>query len=203
MHQNISQPSVGTAGADLMGRRRVLGGLGMAGIGLIAGAPIASASSGRVAGLDLPDDWLERNRSAESYYNFLRGLKLKRVDAEQVIASHAKARSGVWNTLPPKDWWKRMGYVLKVVERIAEEMNVKDVEVISAYRSPAYNARCRGAKAGSWHKKNVAVDVKFPVRASKVTATARELRNLGLFRGGVGGYWNFTHIDARGSNVNW
>jgi hypothetical protein len=45
--------------------------------------------------------------------------------------------------------------------------------------------------------------VKFPVRASKVTAMARELRNLGLFKGGVGGYWNFTHIDARGTNVNW
>jgi hypothetical protein len=47
------------------------------------------------------------------------------------------------------------------------------------------------------------VDVRFPVRAKLVTATARELRDLGLFRGGVGGYWNFTHIDCRGKNINW
>lgn len=96
-----------------------------------------------------------------------------------------------------------MGYLLKVVDRVAREMNVSEVEIISAYRSPAYNARCSGARTGSWHQANIAADVKFPVRASKVTATARELRNLGLFKGGVGGYWNFTHIDARGQNINW
>ena len=61
----------------------------------------------------------------------------------------------------------------------------------------------RGAKSGSWHQANVAVDVKFPERASKVTAAARSLRERGLFKGGVGGYWNFTHIDTRGENVNW
>ena len=96
-----------------------------------------------------------------------------------------------------------MSYVLRVIDRIAKEMNVDQVEIISAYRSPGYNSRCRGARAGSWHQANVAADVKFPVRASKVAATARELRDLGLFRGGVGGYWNFTHIDARGQNINW
>ena len=94
-------------------------------------------------------------------------------------------------------------YATAMKDRIAREMNVNQVEVISAYRAPAYNARCPGAKSGSWHQANVAADVKFPVRASLVTATARELRNLGLFRGGVGGYWDFTHIDARGNNIDW
>jgi len=41
------------------------------------------------------------------------------------------------------------------------------------------------------------------VRASLVTSTARNLRDRGLFKGGVGGYWNFTHIDTRGENMNW
>ena len=154
--------------------------------------------------LDIPDEWRAMyGRSAADYLRYLQSLKLRRVSAEQVLASHAKSKGGVWNSVPPKQWWKRMGYTLRVVERIAQELNVGDVEVISAYRSPAYNARCSGARTGSWHQANVAVDVKFPVRASTVTATARELRDLGLFRGGVGGYWNFTHIDARGQNVNW
>ena len=49
-----------------------------------------------------------------------------------------------------------------------------------------------------------AVDVSFAdTRPSSVTRTSRELRKLGLFRGGVGGYRNFTHIDARGFNVDW
>ncbi len=120
-----------------------------------------------------------------------------------MLSAHAKSKGTTWNTVPPKAWWKRMGYTLKVVDRIAREMNVSSVEVVSAYRNPSYNARCAGAKSGSWHQANVAVDVKFPVRASKVTSTARELRDLGLFSGGVGGYWNFTHIDCRGKNVNW
>lgn len=128
---------------------------------------------------------------------------MQRVSPRQVITAHAKSAGGVWNTLPPKPWWNRMGYVLRVVDRIAREMNVSEVEVISAYRSPAYNARCSGARTGSWHQANIAVDVRFSAKASQVTSTARELRDLGLFKGGVGGYGSFTHIDARGENINW
>jgi uncharacterized protein YcbK (DUF882 family) len=128
---------------------------------------------------------------------------MQRVCPQQVLESHAKAKGTIWNTLPPKAWWNRIGYTLRVVDRIAREMNVTQVEVISAYRCPAYNAHCSGARSGSWHQANIAADVKFPARASKVTATARELRDLGLFKGGVGGYWNFTHIDCRGQNINW
>jgi hypothetical protein len=29
------------------------------------------------------------------------------------------------------------------------------------------------------------------------------MRNCGLFRGGVGGYGGFTHIDTRGQNIDW
>ena len=212
-------------------RRSALGHMGIAGLGLIAGVGQASAfitkkpsertprvsiptASGNTspqsvvpaysAFPDLPDEWAHVHGSlAAEYLRYLNSLKLVRISPKQVVESHAKAKGGVWNSLPPKTWWRRMGYVLRVVDRIGREMNVSEIEVISAYRAPAYNARCRGARAGSWHQANVAVDVKFPVRASKVTATARELRDLGLFRGGVGGYWNFTHIDARGQNINW
>lgn len=204
-------------------RRQFLGTMGLTGLGLLAASslgeaapaksmpvvkvPASSGSAGSyslssASALDLPEEWAARNRSVHSYYRYLQSLRLKRVDAKQVIESHVKSRGLIWNSLPPREWWNRMGYMLKVAERLALEMNVSEVEVISAYRSPAYNATCRG-KSGSWHKQNVAVDVKFPARASKVTAAARELRSLGLFRGGVGGYWDFTHLDARGTNVDW
>ena len=127
----------------------------------------------------------------------------RRISPSQVVEAHAKKKGTVWNSIPPKAWWNRMGYVLRVVERVAMEMNVNEVEVISAFRTLSYNTLCPGARTGSWHQANVAADVKFPVRASKVTSTARHLRDLGLFKGGVGGYWNFTHIDARGQNINW
>ncbi len=163
-----------------------------------------SINAGSNCQLDLPDEWQHRHGgSASDYLRFLNTLKLKRVCPKQVIENHARVKGPVWNTLPPKTWWPRMGYTLRVVDRIAIEMNVSKVEVVSAYRNPAYNARCPGAKSGSYHQANVAADVVFPVSPSKVTATARDLRNRGLFKGGVGGYRGFTHIDTRGTNANW
>lgn len=220
-----------TTNSGLIRRRAVLGQLGIAGLGLLAASseamgfiskkpaersprvtvPTASSHTAPQpvvqsysAFPDLPEEWARiHGPQAADYLRYLNSLNLVRISPKQVIECHAKSKCGIWNSLPPKVWWRRMGYVLRVVDRIGKEMNVNQIEIISAYRAPGYNANCRGARAGSWHQANVAVDVKFPVRASKVTATARELRDLGLFRGGVGGYWNFTHIDARGQNINW
>lgn len=96
-----------------------------------------------------------------------------------------------------------MGYTLRVVDRVSTAMNVPIHEIVSAYRSPSYNSRCQGAKTGSYHQVNVAVDVKFDTSARNVTRATRTLRDHGLFKGGVGSYSSFTHIDTRGTNVNW
>lgn len=222
-------PAIATSASPTVCRRGMLGTLGLAGLGIWAGTqPAAAFTSQRSVGAgptvsvptssrpgfgwatqasalpDLPEEWAEhQGHLATDYLKYLNALRLRRVIPQQVLESHAKAKGAVWNTLPPKQWWNRIGYTLRVVDRIAAEMNVAQVEVISAYRCPAYNAHCPGAKSGSWHQANVAVDVKFPARASQVTSTARNLRDLGLFKGGVGGYWNFTHIDCRGHNINW
>ena len=213
-----------------MDRRQLLTGLSLAGLGMLAASNSASAATFSKSGgvppvvsvqtqarattrqdatsrLDLSgvsEDWARTQGSLlPEYSRCLSNLKLKFISPQQVIEAHAKSKGSIWNTLPPKAWWTRMGYTLRVADRVALEMNVNQVEVISAYRCPAYNAHCEGAKARSWHQANVAVDVKFPISARQVTATARELRDLGLFRGGVGGYSDFTHIDSRGQNVNW
>jgi hypothetical protein len=207
-------------------RRRVLGTLGLTGLGWIAtstsseasifqkrtqpkvtvptNAHRAPAAAGRIDLTDLNPNWAQsQGRVLPEYTRYLTSLKLQRISPGQVIEAHAKSKGGVWNSLPPKAWWVRMGYTLRVADRVALEMGAREVEVVSAYRSPAYNARCAGARAGSWHQANVAVDVKFPMRASVVTAAARSLRDRGLFKGGIGGYGNFTHIDTRGQNINW
>jgi hypothetical protein len=208
--------------ANRIDRRRVIGGLGLAGLGLLVSSASASAANApkvtvqtqarpsirpenpRLDLSGVPEEWARKQGSAlPEYSRYLTNLKLKSISPQQVIEAHAKSHGAIWNTLPPKTWWTRMGYTLRVADRIALEMNVNEVEIISAYRCPAYNAHCDGAKSGSWHQANVAVDVKFPARASLVTAAARNLRSRGLFKGGVGGYWNFTHIDSRGENMDW
>ncbi len=210
-------------------RRRLMGGLGMAGLGWLASSATGSAApvkksggvppvvsvqtqaraaarpvAGRLDVSALPPDWVRSQGSVlPEYSRYLTSLKLRSISPQQVIEAHAKNKGNIWNALPAKAWWTRMGYTLRVADRIALEMNVSEVEIISAYRAPAYNAHCEGARSGSWHQANVAVDVKFSGRASQMTATARNLRDRGLFKGGVGGYWNFTHIDTRGENMNW
>lgn len=211
-----------------VGRRSAIGSLGLTGLGLLASSTLASASSvqkkssgspkvnvptqqatgsaprERIDLTSLNSDWTRTQGALlPDYTRYLWNLKLKTISTKQVIEAHAKSKGSVWNSLPPKQWWTRMGYTLRVADRIALEMGVEEVQVVSAYRSPAYNSRCPGAAAGSWHQANVALDVKFPRRASQVTAAARNLRDRGLFKGGVGGYGSFTHIDTRGENVNW
>lgn len=151
-----------------------------------------------------PEEWVRlEGRNLKAYTSYLNSLKLRNISAQDVISAHAKERGNVWNRLPPRQWWKRMGYTLQVIDRISSEMRVPVEEIVSAYRLPAYNAKCAGAKRKSWHQANIAVDVKFQTSARTVTTAARSLRDRGLFKGGVGSYSSFTHIDTRGTNVNW
>ncbi|MGE9270512.1 MAG: D-Ala-D-Ala carboxypeptidase family metallohydrolase [Verrucomicrobiales bacterium] len=152
----------------------------------------------------LPSQWVAlQGRNLPDYAQYLAGLRLRNVTPRQVIEAHAKRKGSVWNTLPPKRLWKNLVPTLKALDKVADQVGRPVSEVVSAYRSPAYNARCAGAKRGSWHQANVALDVKFPVRPSTVASTARSLRSRGLFRGGVGRYYSFTHIDTRGQNADW
>lgn len=161
-----------------------------------------AAPSKNVGGF--PEEWVRlQGRNLKDYTNYLNSLKLRNISAQDVIAAHAKERGSVWNSLPPREWWTRMGYTLRVIDRVSSEMRTPVKEIVSAYRSPAYNARCGGAKAHSWHQANVAVDVQFDTSARNVSSATRSLRDRGLFKGGVGSYSSFTHIDTRGQNVNW
>jgi hypothetical protein len=152
----------------------------------------------------LPAEWVRRQGGRiGDYAEFIAKLKLTRVTPMQVIEAHAKSHGSVWNTLPPKSMWPRMAPTLKVIDRVGGVLGEPVREIVSAYRAPAYNARCSGARRGSWHQANVAVDVKFATSPSKVAVVARSLRARGYFSGGVGRYSSFTHIDTRGQNVDW
>lgn len=223
VHQSFVPPS-----DSFTSRRKVIGTLGLASTALCVSSIPASAGwfskkdnipvvevrsspsnprpaappSQQIGGF--PEEWVRlQGRNLGIYTQYLNTLKLKNISAQDVISAHAKERGGVWNSLPPRQWWTRMGYTLRVVDRVSSAMNVPVKEIVSAYRCPIYNARCAGAKAGSYHQANVAIDVQFETSARNVTHAARSLRDRGLFKGGVGSYPSFTHIDTRGTNVNW
>lgn len=228
---NPTCPQPGSAPDSFTSRRKVITTMGLAGTALCASSMQASAgwfwekndelpivkvktiasdtqarrtSAPCKAIGGFPEEWLRlHGREVQAYAAYLNSLKMRNISTQNVINAHAKERGSVWNSLPPRQWWTRMGYTLRVVDRISSEMNIPVQEIVSAYRSPQYNARCEGAKSHSWHQANVAVDVQFDTSARNVTAAARSLRDRGLFKGGVGSYSSFTHIDTRGVNVNW
>lgn len=190
-------------------RRSFLAKSALVASGLVAST---SVSSGflfrRTRTLDLsflPKDWVQRQgaNKIQAYAEYLQALRLKFVTPEQVIKAHAKSKGSVWNVLPERSAWRNMGRTLKVADRIGARLGTPVAEVTSAYRSPSYNRRCPGAKSNSWHLRNFALDLKYKTSTSRVADAARRLRDQGYFNGGVGRYANFTHIDTRGSNVDW
>jgi len=213
----LIDPSRGeSAHAALQSRRGALGTIGAGALALLATTGTSSAFFSRKPKIsvltpsapvdfsELPQDWVaHQGRELKAYAEFLASLRLQKLTPRQVIASHAKQRGSVWNSLPPRNMWRQMAPTLRVIDRVSMQLGHPVKQIVSAYRAPAYNARCPGAKSGSYHQANVAVDVQFEVSPSTVAQTARALRSSGVFRGGVGRYSTFTHIDTRGQNVDW
>ena len=213
----LIDPSRGeSAHSPLQSRRVALGTLGAGALALLGSTGSASAFFSRKPRIsvltpsapvdfsDLPQDWVARQgKELKAYAEFLTSLRLQRLTPRQVIGAHAKQRGSLWNSLPPRTMWRQMAPTLRVIDRVSMQLGHPVKDIVSAYRAPAYNARCPGAKSGSDHQANVAVDVQFDVAPSLVAQTARNLRSSGVFRGGVGRYPTFTHIDTRGQNADW
>jgi hypothetical protein len=162
------------------------------------------APRGILTRLDIPASWVPQLGSQlPNYAEYLEKIKLRHMSVRQVIAPHAKSHGSVHNTLPPRYMWRNIRSTLKVVDSLAKRLDTPMEEVLSAYRSPAYNARCPGAKSNSYHLRNNAMDIVFHCPPGKVAAMARAMRSAGLFKGGVGRYGSFTHIDTRGTNADW
>ena len=192
---------------DAYGRRSFMGVAAAATAGFLLGSDDADAglfgySSKPVAGI--PSSWVKlKGENVYRYANFVKGLRLRHITPRMVLAPHFKTRGRTTNDLPPKKLWKKMGPTLKIVDKMAGEMGVSVKSIISAYRSPRYNYAVRG-KSQSLHMANQAVDVIFrgvsPYHAARV---ARRLRDKRKFKGGVGSYSSFVHVDTRGYNADW
>lgn len=189
-------------------RRKFLTTAGIATAGVVIGAPKSDAAffglmdDKPVPGI--PHAWVQAKGSdVTRYARYVQSLNLRNITPRMVLAPHFKTRGRVHNSLPPKTYWNNMGATLKVIDAMIGRMGAPLREITSAYRSPRYN-RAVGGKSRSYHMQNLALDVQFRgVSASHVAYVAKQLRSQGVFRGGVGRYSSFTHIDTRGTNVSW
>lgn len=119
----------------------------------------------------------------------------------EVAALASRVSKGITNDTPPVERWHRIVPTLRVLERVRERFGATTVN--SAYRSTAYNLAVGGV-GDSRHAQNDAVDfVCATGTPAEWAAFVRELRTDGVFRGGVGVYRTFVHVDTRGTNADW
>lgn len=107
------------------------------------------------------------------------------------------------NATPPSSIWTNIVPTLRIVDELCDVLGTK-IRITSSYRSPAYNANIKGAARDSYHKKFMALDIQADGKSpSQVYSVLKSWRNQGRFRGGLGLYSRFVHIDTRGYNSNW
>lgn len=120
-------------------------------------------------------------------------------DADEVFFRGARDARLQLNTDPPRSLWPSLLAVTKVADEARHRIG-RPLRINSAYRNAAYNRAIGGASA-SIHMRGGALDLSgSPVTMRRIL---RELRDEGLFKGGIGRYSTFTHVDVRGKNVDW
>jgi hypothetical protein len=119
--------------------------------------------------------------------------------AEEVFFRGARDARLQLNTDPPRSLWPSLLAVTKVADEARHRLG-RPLRINSGYRSPAYNRAISGSSA-SIHMRGGALDLSgSPATLHRIL---QEMRAEGLFRGGIGRYKTFTHVDVRGKNADW
>ena len=120
--------------------------------------------------------------------------------ADEVFFRGARDARLQLNTDPPRALWPSLLAVTKVADEARHRLG-KPLRINSAYRSPAYNRALPGSASNSIHMKGGALDLSgSPATLHKILT---QMRAEAIFRGGIGRYKTFTHVDVRGKNVDW
>ena len=120
-------------------------------------------------------------------------------DADEVFYRGARDARLQLNTDPPRSLWPSLLAVTKVADEARHRIG-RPLRINSAYRNAAYNRAIGGASA-SIHMRGGALDLSgSPATLHKILT---QMRREGLFRGGIGRYKTFVHVDVRGKNADW
>lgn len=189
-------------------RRKFLATAGLTTAGVMIGSPSVEAGFFGLIGSKpvpgIPHAWVQAKGSdVLRYARFIQSLRLRNITPRMVLAPHFKTRGSIQNSIPPKAYWKKMAPTLKVIDKMITRIGAPLKEITSAYRSPRYN-RAVGGRSKSYHMQNMACDIQFRGASPyHVAYAAKQLRDQGYYKGGIGRYSGFVHVDTRGTNVDW
>jgi len=145
---------------------------------------------------------------------FIDSLGLRYFKGSELTPYWSRARKSGANSAPPKNLWPNIVETLLVLDEIRHRVG-KPLIITSSYRSPEYNRAVGGARF-SQHVIFNAIDFQSSGGTVRPVALATIARNLRgntfvnpttkkrfIFKGGVGDYATFVHIDTRGHNADW
>jgi hypothetical protein len=142
------------------------------------------------------------------FITFISGLGLRHFKPYELLTmghQHSDRNSPAFglNQVPPRNLWNNISLTVQVLDELRQVVGAA-IAISSAYRSPAYNQAIAGAGA-SQHMSFNALD--FSVRSSSSpadwAAVLKQMRANGRFKGGIGVYSTFVHLDTRGTNADW
>lgn len=146
---------------------------------------------------------------SEKLERFVDDLGLRYFKGRELTWLWSRTRKGVSNSVPPESLWQNCIQPLVVLDEIRHRIG--PIRITSFYRSPAYNEAVGGERQ-SYHKVFMAIDSTSAKDPRWVGGVARELRGTRVklpgggsfvWKGGIGIYPTFVHIDTRGINANW
>ena len=144
----------------------------------------------------------------DDFRAFVATLGLRHFAPEEFLVlggSHSNPASDCHgrNTFPPRNLWPDIVATARVLDALRARLG-RPITITNAYRSPDYNS-CIGGASGSQHPRFTALDFRVSGLTARQAADAlRWMRDReGVFRGGVGIYNSFVHVDTRGANATW
>ncbi|MES2524024.1 MAG: D-Ala-D-Ala carboxypeptidase family metallohydrolase [Gemmatimonadota bacterium] len=145
-----------------------------------------------------------RELRRERYREWLLAQQLRFGFANELANLANRVNKGVTNDTPPVDVWHAILPTVRLVEQVRQRFGTTVLH--SAYRSTLYNAThvLSGAVKDSRHTHNDALDFACGSASPREWADfLRDLRDGGAFKGGIGVYRTFAHVDTRGTNADW
>ena len=141
-------------------------------------------------------------RSRERFEDYIDRQGFKYFTGAELSKYFHRWRGDVQNAYPPRAMWPNFLPTLRVIEDLRVVLD-RPIRITSSYRSPAYNKAVGGAPL-SFHKRFVAADIQCDgATPHEVWRVVRNMRDKGRFKGGIGLYKTFVHVDTRGKNADW
>lgn len=136
------------------------------------------------------------------FSRFVESWGLQHFEPHEFLVHVGDVRKGHQCKFPPKGLWKNLKSVALIVDELRKRLG-KPITITSAYRSEGYN-KAIGGVSSSQHKQFKALDIKAKgLSPRRIHAELLKMRNEGKFKGGLGLYGGFVHVDTRGRNSSW